>query len=258
MKNLKILILFIFIQSFLGIINVKAKEKSLEEIFTISNKFYLSKDYDKAIKGYEFIIKGGKTSPELFYNLGNCYYKTNDLGKAILYYEKSLKIDPNNEDALFNLKLAQLKTVDKITKPDSIAFIEWLKGIFYPSNPSKPLQFLIIFLFIGLISLAIVLFTNKLNFKRFGFSILTLSVILIITNGILVYVGQKNAEKQYAVITQGISYIKTAPQEDAPDAFFLHSGTKVKVLEPSQNGFIKIELQDGKQGFLKTEDSDQI
>ena len=54
---------------------------------------YMEKAYDKAIAGYEQLLKAG-VDVDVLYNLGNAYYRKNNLPRAILNYEKALKYEP--------------------------------------------------------------------------------------------------------------------------------------------------------------------
>ena len=61
-----------------------------------------------------------------------------------------------------------------------------------------------------------------------------------------------------AIIMIPVTSVKSAPSgESSKDLFILHEGTKVKVLD-QVGGWSNIELADGRQGWLQTEDMELI
>jgi uncharacterized protein YgiM (DUF1202 family) len=75
--------------------------------------------------------------------------------------------------------------------------------------------------------------------------------------GIIISVSSAIFEKsnydndQPAVVFEEITAVKSEPTENGTTAFMLHEGTKVFVFETVDN-FKKIELQDGKKGWIKS------
>jgi tetratricopeptide (TPR) repeat protein len=67
---------------------------------------YVHDEYQKAIDGYETLLKKG-VSAELYYNLGNAYYRTENITKAVLNYERALLLSPSDPDIRFNLQMAR-------------------------------------------------------------------------------------------------------------------------------------------------------
>ncbi len=61
----------------------------------------------------------------------------------------------------------------------------------------------------------------------------------------------------YAVITTPVSNIKSAPNNTGNNLFILHEGTKVEVLDKVA-GWSKIELSDGRQGWIQENDISTI
>ena len=61
-----------------------------------------------------------------------------------------------------------------------------------------------------------------------------------------------------AIVMRAVAPVGSAPGSDTGKALFiLHEGTKVKVLD-SVDGWNKIELADGRQGWIATQDIELI
>lgn len=89
---------------------------------------YMEKAYDKAIAGYEQLLKAG-VDVDVLYNLGNAYYRKNNLPRAILNYEKALKYEPSHKDARHNLEVCRSKLGVSENPPSEMFFITWFNDL---------------------------------------------------------------------------------------------------------------------------------
>ena len=74
------------------------------------------------------------------------------------------------------------------------------------------------------------------------------------------WVWQKNDYESYdkAVVIKTVTAVKSSPSsENSTDLFILHEGTTVKVLE-NMGAWTNISLADGRQGWMKASDLEQI
>ncbi|MES2762561.1 MAG: tetratricopeptide repeat protein [Bacteroidota bacterium] len=69
-----------------------------------ANVFYTIKDFPKAIKDAETVLKTDPNNPKANYVLANCYDDLNQLDKAMVYYNKTITI--SSETPLFYLRRA--------------------------------------------------------------------------------------------------------------------------------------------------------
>ena len=65
-----------------------------------------------------------------------------------------------------------------------------------------------------------------------------------------VFVKTESAKEQPAIVFSEVVSVKSEPSESAADAFILHEGTKVNVLETLDN-WKKIELADDTEGWIE-------
>src|SRR4051812_49997478 len=76
-------------------------------LFAEANRSYAAGDFQKAIDGYEQLVRDGQWHAGLFYDLGNAWYRARDDGKAILNYERALALQPHHPEADANLRLVR-------------------------------------------------------------------------------------------------------------------------------------------------------
>jgi SH3-like domain-containing protein len=74
-----------------------------------------------------------------------------------------------------------------------------------------------------------------------------------------IFIGQsyKDANVQHAIVMADVVNVKSAPDDRGSDAFVLHRGVKVQVMD-SVNQWWKIRLVDGKVGWVPQPDCEVI
>jgi tetratricopeptide (TPR) repeat protein len=241
MKN--IFILFLLISNFVFTQNV-------DELFTEANSLYKDGEYSKAIELYNQIEVNGNISSELYYNLGNCYYKLNEVAPTIYNYEKALKIDPLNEDAQNNLVFAKRLTLDRIEALPKTVFQKFNENFLQKLTYNTWGIIAVMLSIIGSLLFLGYYFSNISSQKKGFFSTSMLSFILLAFTLLIAYnvynTSQKNIEA--IIFTEEVS-INTEPTESSSEAFILHEGTKVSVLDQVDD-WHKIRLADGKIGWV--------
>ena len=219
--------------------------------FEKGNDFYQKGKYDEAISSYESVVKSGQQSAELHFNLGNSYYKLNKVAPAIFNFEKALLLHPNDSEIQNNLSFAQKMTIDDITEVPKVGFAKILQdftsGFHYDTWAWIAIVLSVLFLvcFVGYY------FSNATVLKRVFF-VGMIFLLLFNIISILAAFAQKNHSEndRPAIVFAEVTSVKSEPNASAQDAFVLHAGTKVFVLE-SLNNFKKIQLLDLKEGWIE-------
>lgn len=224
-----------------------------QDNFEAGNKLYRQDKFEEAVKAYENVLKTKKHSAELYFNLGNAYYKLNKTAPAIYNYEKALLLNPGYSEAKNNLQFAQNMTIDEIKPVQEVGFgkviHDFTSSHTYDSWAKIAIGFSVIFLlfFIGYY------FSAATMLKRIFFVGLFVAFV-----GLIVSVASAIAEKtryendKPAIIFADTIGVKNEPKENADDAFILHEGTKVQVIEVLDN-WRKIQLADEKEGWISKE-----
>lgn len=228
----------------------QADESQVLHLFQSGNQAYQQGDYDKAITDYEEALEIGYANASLYYNLGNAYFKKNEIGKAILYYERAKKLAPRDPDIQFNLDIANLYVVDKITAiPPHIFARVWqfLKNLISLSQLAVLLAVIYavtILLWIGRLLL------RKPALHRWSSWLFVPFLILTILTS-LFFLTRLNSETKArtGIIMVAKVEVRNSPSEDASEAFALHEGTKVNILD-SSGAYYKISIADGNIGWL--------
>lgn len=222
-----------------------------DELMKSANKFYQQGNYELAIQSYQKILGQGFESGATYYNLGNAYFKTGKLGYAIYSYEKGLKIEPNDEDLAYNLKIANSRTVDKITQLPKLFIVSWWEGLVTSLNISGWSFIVIIIFWILLGSIAIYIFSRRVNLQRISFLIGSISLSLFIIAAFILFARiNREAATDYGILLESTYSVKVAPDIKSNDAFVIHEGIKF-TLEDHVNDWSKIRLIDGKVGWIQ-------
>ena len=224
-------------------------------LFNVGNDLYNQGDFQSAIEKYETVLQTGQHSSELYFNLGNAYYKLNDIANSIYYYEKALLLNPKDKDIKSNLALAQNMTIDAIEEVPEIGFSKFIKNITNSFSFDGWAKLSVVFSVLFLLFFLAYYFLYETAKKRIAFlsSMITLALIIIA----LVFAFQKyNYEKNNnsAIVFAQESEIRSEPNLRSEEAFKLHEGTKVLVLEKYNDNWSKIKIADGKTGWITNSD----
>jgi tetratricopeptide (TPR) repeat protein len=221
-----------------------------DEMMKQANNYYQLKQYDKAISIYQQIIHEGYVGTALYYNLGNAYYRENKIGLAILYYQKALQLSPGDNDVQHNLAIANTKTVDKIETLPPFFLFQWWESLlaFFSVNGWTYLAYIFYILFLS--AIGFYFFAKKPKMQRYSFfGGLASVVLLIISISLLIINLNRQLNIKNAIVIVPAVTVKLSPDNSSNDAFIIHEGLKVRE-EDHVDNWVKIQLQDGKEGWL--------
>ena len=225
------------------------------DAFIKGNALYNEGKFQDAISVYESILETKEHSAELYFNLANAYYKLNRIAPSIYYYEKALLLEPSDDDIKNNLAFAQNMTIDAIEKVPEVGFSKFFNSIINKLSFNDWAVLAVICVILFVILFLTYYFSYTTIRKRFSFvgSFTMLAVALIA----LFFAFQKqtidNKNNPAIVFTQE-SDVKIEPNLGSESAFQLHEGTKVQVLESYDDTWSKIEISNGKNGWILTQD----
>lgn len=226
----------------------------VEEAFELGNNLYKEGNYEAAALQWESILEKEMHSSELYFNLGNTYYKLNNIGASIYYFEKALQLAPGDRDIKNNLSFAQNQLIDAIEPLPKSIFSKWYHntiGLFsYDvwAIIAVVLAFIFVALFISYY------YTQQSSKKRLFFSA-SLSVLFLgIVTFAFAYITFSNAlQISEAIIFSERVSVKNEPTNRSDAAFYLHEGTKVKIIDEDGDWY-RIELVDGNDGWILKND----
>jgi tetratricopeptide (TPR) repeat protein len=226
--------------------------------FEKGNELYRKEKYSAAVTEYENVLKTKKQSAELYFNLGNAYYKLNKVAPAVYNFEKALLLSPNDADIRNNLKFAHKMMIDEVKEMPKLGFKKSIQDFTsaFDSNAwawiSVGMAFLFLLFFCGYY------FSGVAIYKRIFFiGMFIISLLLVLSVLSAVFEKRRGQTERPAIVFSGIASVKSEPKESSSDAFVIHEGTKVYVLEKLDN-WKRVQLQDGSDGWIEAKDIKEL
>lgn len=219
--------------------------------FEKGNTFYQKGNYQEAINAYESIVKSGEESAEVYFNLGNCYYKLNKVAPAVYNFEKALLLSPCDSEIQNNLSFAKKMAIDEIAETPKVGFSKLISDFTSSFHYDTWAWMAIVFSVLFLIGFVAYYFSSSTGLKRVFFSgmiLFLLFVVVSVFSGF--YEKSRINNDRPAIVFADVIAVKSEPNASAQDAFTLHAGTKVTVLEDLGN-YKKIQLTDLKEGWIE-------
>ena len=249
---------FIYLVLFYLSVSSLAFAMERDSLWIKANNAYSLGEYNSAIEYYKQIEDSGYMSAKLWYNMGNAYYKLQDDGRAILYYERALKLDPSNQDVKNNLEIAKLKTLDKIESVPEFILSTWTKDIRNAMSSDNWAYTGSVFFIITAVLMLLFRHAPQVGQRKLSFVFACVTMLIAIIAFVFsLNLKNKATNKESAVVLAPVSNVKSAPNSTGGNLFILHEGTKVEVLE-SVGQWSKVELSDGRQGWMESKDFEAI
>jgi tetratricopeptide (TPR) repeat protein len=231
----------------------------INTLFDKGNREYKQGHYKEALSLYQQVLNEGYESGPLYFNMGNASYKDNDIAQAIWYYEKAHRLSPSDGDISINLRLANLKTADRIDTVPELFFIRWWHSLFLSFSLDTLAVLTILSVLIASALFILFVFAKTVSAKKSSFygGIVLLVIglfFMLLANRQSAYFGGKHQ----AIVFSGSSILKGAPDNNAANLTTIHEGTKVNLIQRSNNGWIRISLSNGNEGWIRAEDVKEI
>jgi hypothetical protein len=199
------------------------------------------------------LAKTGKVSPDLYQALGNAHFQRSDFGLAILNYERGLRLKPGHDGLTNNLKYVRAEAgITRQELPDFF-LARWWRGIGAALGASTLFWLAMLFWCLAVAGAIIWFLQRKGMDEKKRFALLPGAVISLILAILFLSIGNsRNAfldNDQEAILVAKTADLRVAPGANATLEKSLTAGLKLRVLD-EYDGFIKVSLADGKQGWL--------
>ena len=227
-------------------------------VFEQANALYNQGKYAEALDKYNTILEGDKHSAELYYNIANAHYKLNHIAPSIYYYEKAAKLAPNDNDIKNNMSYANNMKIDAIETLPEIGIKKFTKNITnsFTFDGWAKLSVALVFSFVILFLLYY--FTYATTTKRLYFIGSIASIFLACIALAFTFHNYNLVQKdQAAIVFAQETQVKSEPNTRSDEAFTLHEGTKVQILD-EVNDWKKIKIADGKTGWIAEKDIKEL
>lgn len=228
--------------------------QTAQDYFNQGNTDYADGRYQEAIDAYHKVLDSDQESAAVYYNLANAHFKLNNVAPSIYYYEKAKQLAPGDSEIRNNASFAEKMKIDAITPLPENTFRKWFNTILNLFSTdgwayaTVTLLISFVLLFLGYyFSLGV---SKKRAFFAFSFLCLFLGGLALV----FAYTAHEHSlNDRPAIVFATVSDVKSEPNLASTDAFTLHEGTKVMVLESVDN-WKKILLVDGKTGWIPVTD----
>lgn len=239
---------------FIGAISfLSTAQDGLDVAFAKANKAYASEKYEIAIAGYKQILNAKVHSAEVYFNLANAHYKLNQIAPAIYNYEKALQLDPNNDDVKTNLGYANQMKLDAIETLPKNGFKEWFKSTVLAYDVDTWAYFSLVAALITILLLILYIYAQVASKKRLFFVLSTVGLVMVL---FFIYAAfaaiTLKKESRYAIIFDSQVITRGEPRSTATEAFVLHEGTKVLILEVVDD-WAHVQLANGSKAWMPLE-----
>ena len=237
-----------------------AQEDSfVDSLWNSANNAYVEGLWEDAISGYDMIAGLGLESAALYCNTGNAYFKSGNISKAILNYERALKLDPSYEDARYNLELSNNMIQDRIDPVPDFILKVWAKDLCWlMDSDGWAVAFIIMFALMLAMILLFVLSPSVAGRRTGFFTGIVFLLLAVMSLSFSLWLKNDYMKADKAIVMRPVSSVKSSPSSEASqDLFVLHEGTKVDILD-QVGSWSNIELADGRQGWIRTFDIENI
>ena len=236
-----------------------AADEYVDSLFNAASAAYSEGNWTDAAKTWTSIENLGLESPALYCNMGSAWFKSGDVAKAMLYYERALKLDPSYEDARYNKTVISDFIQDRIEPVPEFILKTWTRDLCYVLDSDTWSVISLVFLALTAVSVLLLFLSSSLALRRTGFFTAIVSFLLMVMSLSFAFWQKADySRKDGAIIMTPVVSVKSSPSSEAStDLFILHEGTKVLILD-EVGGWRNIELADGRQGWMKSDDMEII
>lgn len=210
---------------------------------------YQQGEYYQAAQMFEGLVKEGYVSAPLFFNLGNCYFQTGQLAKAVLNFERASLLQPGNEKIRKNLRLARNQVEgEPLAWPEFSPAVQWgsLRGMFTPNTWALS----------GLAACWLALaawLLGRRSKKPLGWQLVTWILgFATLLSWLLAFSATRALESDYGIVMEKEQMLQVGPDIKSGTVSTIYEGWKVRRLDEIGD-WIKVELPDGEEGWLKKE-----
>ncbi len=228
------------------------------KFFEQANTLYNNGKFAEALDKYNTILKSDKHSAELYFNIANAHYKLNHIAPSIYYYEKAARLAPNDAEIKNNMVFANNMKIDAIDVLPEIGIKKFIKNITNTFSFDTWAKLSVALAFGFVILFLLYYFTYSTVQKRIYFVSSLTSILLACFALAFTFHNYNLVQKdKAAIVFAQESQVKSEPNLRSDEAFILHEGTKVQILDTVSN-WKKIKLSDGKTGWIANDDIKEL
>lgn len=238
---------------------LNAQEFNSGEVWNSAVEAYSGGEYEEAFELWNSIAEQGLQSADLYYNLACASFKAGNVAGAVLFYERCLKLNPSHADAKANLEYSRQFLQDRIDEVPEFFLLTWVKKLenFLSADAWAVIALL---LFALCCAFAVIFFVSSRRRAKIAFfASASVSLLLFLAClGFSLSLRAVATDNSYAIVTSAVTVVRSSPDDySGTELFVLHEGTKTRIME-QVGDWSNIELSDGRQGWVKKSNLENI
>ncbi len=214
--------------------------------FDAANKLYAEGKYAAAADGYEQAIRqaqaAGVASPVLYFNAGNAEFKLGHLGRAIAAYRQAALLTPRDSEVLGNLAFVRNQVQGATVRPSP--WQSWVGSLSFNEGTCLTAGFFwLTFILLGLKQIWPALAPRLRGITQI------IICATVLSGAVLAVQSYSHFRGQTAVVTDANAMALSGPYKDAVNAFALHDGAELSVLD-RHDDWLQVTDGSGRIGWL--------
>lgn len=211
-------------------------------------------DFSNAMREYVRVAEAGYEAPQVWTNAGTAAYRAGQIGRAVLYYQRATRLNPEYGPALESLAV-----VSPATNEGDDAAASLMRRVFrYVPTSGLVIAAQLCFLIFCLSSGKAIAATNRESRGHWVASLAWSLAFTVGIGGVAYYSHSLTTGGNEAVVIQEGAIIRSEPNADSVAKLEVPSGTIVQLTENARQGFIRVQMRDGRSGFVTTETVEKI
>ncbi len=222
-----------------------------EKEFFEANEYFNKGDYRKAIAVYEDLYSSGLGGVPLLYNTGCAYYRAGDLAKAMIWFQRAYRLDPDNPEVLHNIRLVTKFSVDKVTPVPKMFLLAAYDSVVLWYSPDTWGALVVLFFLLALGGFFLFRLAPVSSYRKIGFFALPVALILMVLTLTLTFsrIAVIDDASQAVIVAPKVS-VQPSPGEGQKPLFDIHAALPVLIEGGAENGWYRIILPDGREGWV--------
>jgi hypothetical protein len=219
--------------------------------------------YKRALEGFHALLQAGYASGPLHYNIANIHVRLGDLGRAILHYRRALRLAPGDGNTQRNLafarKLCEVQIPRKATSAVLETLLFWHYGTSLAARARVATWGYLLFWLLMLVSLR-----TPRRVPVLSWSLIVIGLFTSAATASALWDQVVSSKQMEGVLVARDVVLRKGngdyydPELDRP----LQPGVEFRWLETrtdvAQMPWYRIELEDGKSGWIPADKTDII
>lgn len=230
-----------------GPATAQAPSPPLDTLFQSGNEAYATGRPGEALKAYRQILDAGSASVALYHNMGNAHLRLGETGRAVQAYVRGLQLAPGNRQLVHNLRHARDRA--DLTDPGPVFERSGLTRVLGGSAGGLAAVGW------GLVVAGLGLAAYRAAPNRPG-RMVSVSVGSLVGSGLVVWtlslgLSALQMPDRRAVVLADAVPVHSTPSDTTAITTTVREG-RVLGVERTRNGWTRIRLANGVQGWVRT------